>query len=85
MSAVPDMDVGVGIRRPIVKNELLAAFSRLSDALVQAELSPFLQACRFALAKIRLLREIGFRQINCLFKVQSFGHKSVVGGLLSVD
>src|SRR5438067_2383097 len=72
------MDISVVGWRAVVQNEFLGARARLANLIVQIQVGPLLQTCRLALWQIRLLREFGFRQIDCLleFKCRYFsGHK----------
>jgi hypothetical protein len=65
-----DVNVAVGIRRPIVQHEAGAALPRLAQLLINVHGFPLGQALRFALRQIAFLRERGFREINSGFKIE---------------
>ena len=64
-----DMNVRVRIRGTIMKNEFVTPFPCVDHLFIKPHLGPFLQPCRLALAKIRLLGKIRFGKVNCLFKI----------------
>ena len=43
-----EMDVGVGVGRPVVKDELLASGAGAADQVIEVELLPFFEARGFA-------------------------------------
>ena len=59
-----EMNIGIRVRRTIVKNELLTAFTRAADQAVKVEFGPFFKARRFALRQIGFLRKSGLRQVD---------------------
>jgi hypothetical protein len=73
------MDVGVGVGRSVVKDKLLGAGAILTDQLVQLQLRPFLETRRLVLRQIRLLREAGFWEIDCLFQVKGVSRHKLLG------
>src|SRR6266545_8000542 len=64
------MDVGIGVGRTIVQDEFFGSRARLTYLFVQIHLGPLLQTRGFALRQVRLLREFGFRQIDCLLEFE---------------
>src|SRR5688572_12281048 len=70
------MNISVGIRRPVVQDEFLTTFTSFHDHVVKAHLPPFLEPRWLRLPEIRLLREIGPRQVYCLFQIKLFSHKN---------
>ncbi len=69
VDCVADVDVAVGVRRPIVKNELRPSFGYFTDALVQFSLLPLLHPARLALGKIPAHRERRIWKVQRIFVV----------------
>ena len=67
VETVPDMDIAIGIRRAVVKNEFLATGAGFAQLFIETNLLPALQYRRFLVRKASLHREIGFRQENRVF------------------
>ena len=65
------MDVAVGVRRPVMEDEFLAALRLLAQALIEAELLPALEQLGLALGQPRLHREVGLGQEQRLAPVAS--------------
>ena len=61
---VADVDVAVGVRRPVVQHEHRAALRGLADALVDAFVLPLLRPLRFALRQVAAHRERRVRQVQ---------------------
>src|SRR5262249_28705262 len=59
---MPDMDVAVGVRRPVVEDEAGAAFGGRAQPPVKVELSPALKDFRLLLRQTCAHRKVGFRQ-----------------------
>ncbi len=69
---MPDMDVAVGVRRPVMQHEFGAAGGRLAQFLVEADLVPALEDFRLALRQAGAHREFRLRQEQGLGIVVSF-------------
>ncbi len=57
-----DMDVAVGVRRPVMQDELRPAHGLLAQAIVKAHFGPALEQLRLALRQAGLHGEVGLRQ-----------------------
>src|SRR6478672_13893221 len=65
-----EMDVGIGIRRTVVEDELFSAGASSANELIQIQLFPFFQTGWFSLCKVGLLRKASLRQIDCLLEIK---------------
>ena len=65
-----EMNIGIRVRRAVVKDEFLSAGRDRRESRRRAQLGPFLQSGRFALGQIRLLRKAGLRKVDGLFKIE---------------
>jgi len=59
---VADVDVAVGVRRAVVKDELGATLRTLAELVIEADLGPPLQHPRFHLRQACAHWKAGFRQ-----------------------
>ena len=59
---MPDMDVAVGIGRPVMKDEFRPSRGGLAQAFVEADLVPLFQDFRLALGQAGAHREFRLRQ-----------------------
>ena len=66
-----DVDVAVGERRAVVQDEFLRARALGLDFRIKPGGFPFLQPLRFPRDQVGLHREIGARQIQCVFVVHA--------------
>ena len=66
---VADVEIAVGVRRAVVKNELRSPRARLADTLEQAHRLPLRQALRLAPGQIGFHRESGAGQIQGMFVI----------------
>src|SRR5262249_45751093 len=57
-----DVQAAVGVRRPVMQDELLASYGLFAHAVVEANSLPALEQLRLALGQARLHRKIGARQ-----------------------
>jgi hypothetical protein len=79
------MDVAVGVRRPVVKNETRATLLGIAQALVELHLGPALQDLRFPLRETGPHGEAGLRQEQRLGIVArgGVGGRSIVHGTVT--
>jgi hypothetical protein len=70
VESVADMEVAIGEGRAVMQHEFLgrAGAGRL-NRFIKLGFLPFLEPLRFARHQIRFHREIGARQIQCIFVV----------------
>ena len=78
------MDVAVGERRAVVQDKFFRAGALLLDFFVELRGFPFFQPFRFPGDEVGLHREIGARQIQCVFVVHQRRRK-VTAALVSVN
>ena len=64
-----DVNVAVGVRGAVVKNELRPPFGRLADALVQFLFLPLMHPARLAPGKIPAHREKRIGKVQCVLIV----------------
>ncbi len=65
-----EVDVGVGVGRPVVEDEALAPRAGAADQLVEPHLGPALQTRGLRLPEVGLLREARLRQVDCLLQLK---------------
>src|SRR6185312_6742999 len=77
-----EVNVGVGVRRTIVKNELLGFRSRSSNQLIEIHLRPFFQASRLVLGQVGFLSKACLWQVDRLLQIKCgfSGRHSVSSG-----
>ena len=68
-----DMDIAVGIRRPVMQDILGLAVVLLENGLVEIEFGPLAADNRLFLGQVCLHREIGLGQIQGLLVIGLFG------------
>jgi len=66
---VPDVDLAVRVGRAVVQDELRPPGTRGADLSVDVFLVPARQHLRLALREVRLHRELGLRQVQCVLVV----------------
>src|SRR5687767_1640506 len=64
------MNVGIRVGWAIVMDELLGTGARFRDLVVETALSPFLEARRFRLCQVRLLRKTCLWQVDGLLQIE---------------
>ena len=69
IDGMADMQIAVGIRRPVVQNEFIAAGAGGANRGVQIFFLPALHLLRFALGQIGLHRELGLGQVQSVFVI----------------
>ncbi len=65
-----DVNLAVRVRRSVVQDELRAAAPGFADLFVQADLLPPGECLRLSGLQVRLHREVGPREIQCVFPIR---------------